>query len=105
MHCQFELCVLSSSFLHAVQVTCDDHACMYKNFYYNNGKWYVVVDGNTPIPVWRFSRNQEVIPIHYQDAREFTKSVSVLSVKSSLPMKILKKTGHRARRCKVPNKP
>lgn len=31
---------------------------MYTNLYYNNGRWYALVDGTMHIPSWRFSRNQ-----------------------------------------------
>jgi len=57
------------------EVKCDPNHCMYQNLYYNNGRWYALVDGSTYVPVWRFSRNQEVSTIHVKDVRAFTNSV------------------------------
>ncbi len=34
------------------------------------------MDGDTHIPHWRFSRNQEIVTIHVEDAREFINSVN-----------------------------
>ena len=44
------------------EVVCQQSHCVYTNMYYNNGRWYALVDGNLYIPSWRFSRNQEVGP-------------------------------------------
>jgi hypothetical protein len=42
----------------ATQVVCDHNHCVYHNLYYNNGRWYAIVDGARHIDSWRFSRNQ-----------------------------------------------
>lgn len=42
------------------EVVCETSHCVYTNMYYNNGRWYALVDGDLYIPSWRFSRNQEV---------------------------------------------
>ncbi|KAG2434032.1 hypothetical protein HXX76_007760 [Chlamydomonas incerta] len=57
------------------EVTCQTSHCVYTNMYYNNGRWYALVDGELYIPSWRFSRNQEVVPFHVLDAREFLDAV------------------------------
>ncbi|PNW72188.1 hypothetical protein CHLRE_16g678600v5 [Chlamydomonas reinhardtii] len=57
------------------EVTCQTSHCVYTNMYYNNGRWYALVDGELYIPSWRFSRNQEVVPFHVLDAKEFIDSV------------------------------
>lgn len=49
---------------------------MYHNLYYNNGRWFALVDGPMSVPNWRFSRNQEIVTLHVQDVRNFTDSVS-----------------------------
>ena len=55
--------------MHAIPVhrtcTCAAHA-----------RRYALVDGPKHVPVWRFSRNQEVVPLHVKDANKFTDSVS-----------------------------
>lgn len=73
---------------HATQVTCDESHCMYNNLYYNNGRWYALVDGATYVPVWRFSRNQEVGTIHVKDARNFTNSVRLSCCRTGVINKV-----------------
>jgi protein O-GlcNAc transferase len=48
---------------------------MYTNLYYNNGRWYALVDGSTAVPHFRFSRNQEITTIHVEDSWDFIDSV------------------------------
>jgi len=48
---------------------------MYTNLYYNNGRWYAIVDGPNHVQHWRFSRNQEIVTLHVQDAWQFVDSV------------------------------
>ena len=31
---------------------------IYRNLWYNNGRWYALVDGPKPVDAWHFSRNQ-----------------------------------------------
>ncbi len=57
------------------EVSCQASHCVYTNMYYNNGRWYALVDGELFIPSWRFSRNQEVVPFHVIDAKEFVDAV------------------------------
>ena len=49
---------------------------MYNNLYYNNGRWYALLDTQEETSGWRFSRNQQVITLHMNDVRTFTESVS-----------------------------
>lgn len=58
------------------EVTCEKSHCMYTNLYYNNGRWYALVDGETYIPSWKFSRNQEIVTLHVHNASDFLKPVS-----------------------------
>jgi hypothetical protein len=48
---------------------------MYRNVWYNNGRWYALVDGPEHVPSWRFSRNQEIVTLHVKNATEFARSV------------------------------
>lgn len=57
------------------EVSCDNSHCMYTNLYYNQGRWYALVDGGTHVPTWRFSRNQEIVTFHVEDAWDFVDSV------------------------------
>ncbi|MEW5301672.1 MAG: hypothetical protein WDW36_004517 [Sanguina aurantia] len=57
------------------EVGCETSHCMYTNLYYNNGRWYALVDGTLHIPSWRFSRNQEIVTMHVADVAAFTNSV------------------------------
>lgn len=58
------------------EVTCEKSHCMYTNLYYNNGRWYALVDGELYIPSWKFSRNQEIVTLHVQNATDFMKPIS-----------------------------
>lgn len=57
------------------EVGCENSHCMYTNLYYNRGRWYALVDGPNHIPHWRFSRNQEIVTMHVEDAWDFVDSV------------------------------
>lgn len=57
------------------EVTCDNSHCMYTNLYYNKGRWYALVDGPNHVPTWRFSRNQEIVTFHVDDAWDFVDSI------------------------------
>lgn len=57
------------------EVSCDNSHCMYTNLYYNQGRWYALVDGGAHVPTWRFSRNQEIVTFHVEDAWDFVDSV------------------------------
>lgn len=58
------------------EVVCQTSHCVYTNMYYNNGRWYALVDGDLYIPSWRFSRNQEVVPLHVHNATDFVNAVN-----------------------------
>ncbi|KAI8470588.1 MAG: hypothetical protein J3K34DRAFT_385246 [Monoraphidium minutum] len=48
---------------------------VYKNLWYNAGRWYALVDGPKHVASWRFSRNQEISALHVKDAAAFAASV------------------------------
>ncbi|GBF94574.1 hypothetical protein Rsub_06689 [Raphidocelis subcapitata] len=49
---------------------------VYRNLWYNNGRWYALVDGPKHVAAWRFSRNQEISPLHVESARAFANAVA-----------------------------
>lgn len=51
------------------EVVPSTHAVAYRNLWYNNGRWYALVDSGRVVPGWRFSKNHEVTPLHVADAR------------------------------------
>jgi hypothetical protein len=51
------------------------HYFLYRNLWYNNGRWYALVDGDAHVPSWKFSRNQEIVTLHVDDAATFLDSV------------------------------
>uniref|UniRef100_A0A7S3QL56 Glycosyltransferase 61 catalytic domain-containing protein n=1 Tax=Dunaliella tertiolecta TaxID=3047 RepID=A0A7S3QL56_DUNTE len=59
----------------STQMQCDNSHCMYTNLYYNNGRWYALLDSPEQTSGWRFSRNQQVLTLHVNDVRTFTDSV------------------------------
>jgi protein O-GlcNAc transferase len=48
---------------------------VYTNLWYNNGRWYALVDGPKTVNSWRFSRNQEITTLHVSDAAAFAETV------------------------------
>ena len=48
---------------------------VYTNLWYNNGRWYALVDGPKTVASWRFSRNQEITTLHVSDAAAFADTV------------------------------
>jgi hypothetical protein len=51
------------------------HHFLYRNLWYNNGRWYALVDGDSHVPSWKFSRNQEIVTLHVDNATTFLNSV------------------------------
>lgn len=47
------------------------HHVTYRNLWYNNGRWYALVDSNRTVPSWKFSRNHEITTLHVKDARKW----------------------------------
>eukprot|EP00877_Chromochloris_zofingiensis_P011466 jgi/Chrzof1/6573/Cz19g01160.t1 len=48
---------------------------LYNNLWYNGGRWYALVDGDKHVEPWKFSKNQEIMPLHVKDAQQFADSV------------------------------
>jgi len=71
--------MLTHTCKHNAQMTCDNSHCMYNNLYYNNGRWYALLDSPEKSSGWRFSRNQQVVTLHVKDVHTFTESVSAAS--------------------------
>ncbi|KAF8072370.1 ALDH10A8 [Scenedesmus sp. PABB004] len=46
-----------------------------RNLWYNAGRWYALVEGDRAVAPWRFSKNQEVAPLHVADAGAWAASV------------------------------
>jgi hypothetical protein len=51
------------------------HHFLYRNLWYNNGRWYALVVGASHVPSWKFSRNQEIVTLHVDNATTFLNSV------------------------------
>lgn len=45
----------------------DAHAC-YAVLRYNNGRFYLLVDGPLAVPPWKMTRNQDLNVLHVDDA-------------------------------------
>lgn len=50
------------------------HHVTYRNLWYNNGRWYALVDSDRTVPSWKWSKNHEVTTLHVQDARSWLRS-------------------------------
>eukprot|EP00798_Chlamydomonas_sp_ICE-L_P009430 gene9430-4060_t len=57
------------------EVKCSEAHCIFDNLYYNNGKWYAIVDGDNHVGTWRLSRNQEIITVHVISSQAFVDSI------------------------------
>ncbi|PRW56929.1 glycosyltransferase family 61 [Chlorella sorokiniana] len=53
---------------------CNDNYCLYENLWFNNGRFYLLVDGEEGIEPWKLTRNQELNIMHVNDARQFVAS-------------------------------
>lgn len=51
------------------------HHVTYHNLWYNNGRWYALVDSNRQVPSWKFSKNQEITTLHISDAKKWISTV------------------------------
>jgi hypothetical protein len=58
-----------------------DTYMLYRNLWYNNGRWYALVDGPDHVASWKFSRNQEIITLHVDNASAFADAVKWRVVK------------------------
>lgn len=52
-----------------LQVQINGSQSVYNNLWYNNGRWYAIVDGPDYVPSFRFSRNLEITTLHVEDAK------------------------------------
>lgn len=57
-------------------VSCKEYYCMYENLWFNNGRFYLLVDGPEAVGGWKMSRNQELHPLHVDNATSWAESVS-----------------------------
>lgn len=51
------------------------HYLLCKNIWYNNGKWYVLVDGPEYVKSIKISRNHQLVALHVKNASMFAASV------------------------------
>jgi hypothetical protein len=63
------------------EVVPSKHHVTYRNLWYNNGRWYALVDGPRQVSSWKFSKNQEITVLHVLDAREWAKSTKWRAVR------------------------
>jgi protein O-GlcNAc transferase len=63
------------------EVVPSKHHVTYRNLWYNNGRWYALVDGQRQVSSWKFSKNQEITALHVLDAREWVKTVKWRAVR------------------------
>lgn len=54
----------------------DKHHTLIENLWYNNGRWYLLADGDTPVAPVRLSRNQETRVLHVANATRWLDAVS-----------------------------
>lgn len=54
------------------EVVPSTHHVTYRNLWFNNGRWYALVDGDRQVASWKFSKNQEVTTLHVKDAQHWT---------------------------------
>lgn len=57
------------------EVNCSSSHCMYEKLWYNNGRWYLLVDGPTAVDSWKMTRNQDLNVLHVNDAKAFADGV------------------------------
>ncbi|PSC72084.1 EGF domain-specific O-linked N-acetylglucosamine transferase [Micractinium conductrix] len=53
---------------------CNDKYCIYDNLWYNNGRWYLLVDGDVGVEPWKLTRNVELNIHHVTNATDFLAS-------------------------------
>uniref|UniRef100_A0A1D1ZZ55 Glycosyltransferase 61 catalytic domain-containing protein n=1 Tax=Auxenochlorella protothecoides TaxID=3075 RepID=A0A1D1ZZ55_AUXPR len=57
------------------EVSCQDMQCTYQNLWYNNGRFYILVDGPNTVDPWKMSKNHHLQTLHVLDALAFVQSV------------------------------
>ncbi|KAK9828787.1 hypothetical protein WJX72_002076 [[Myrmecia] bisecta] len=62
------------------EVVCTATHCIYENLWYNNGRFYLLVDGPDTVTAWKMTRNQDLNVIHVNDAATFVKSVDFRTI-------------------------
>ncbi|KAL4853094.1 hypothetical protein ACK3TF_005878 [Chlorella vulgaris] len=55
---------------------CYDKYCIYDNLWFNNGRFYLLVDGDTGVEPWKLTRNQELNIMHVSNASAFLASTN-----------------------------
>lgn len=53
------------------EVVPSTHHVTYHNLWYNNGRWYALVDSGRQVASWKFSKNQEITTLHIKDAQKW----------------------------------
>ncbi|KAL4450135.1 hypothetical protein ABPG77_010804 [Micractinium sp. CCAP 211/92] len=53
---------------------CNDKYCIYDNLWFNNGRFYLLVDGETGVEPWKLTRNMELNIMHVANASDFLAS-------------------------------
>eukprot|EP00775_Hariotina_reticulata_P006840 gene6840-7058_t len=53
------------------EVVPSQHHVIYRNLWYNRGRWYALVDSSRQVAAWKFSKNQEINTLHVKDARRW----------------------------------
>ncbi|WIA28051.1 hypothetical protein OEZ86_010636 [Tetradesmus obliquus] len=63
------------------EVVPSKHHVTYRNLWYNNGRWYALVEGPRQVSSWKFSKNQEITALHVLDAKAWSKSTKWRAVR------------------------
>ncbi|KAK9836079.1 hypothetical protein WJX84_007267 [Apatococcus fuscideae] len=58
------------------EVNCTPSHCIYDKLWYNNGRYYLLVDGAKPVVGWKLTRNQDLHVVHVDDAQAFVDSIN-----------------------------
>ncbi|KAK9813868.1 hypothetical protein WJX73_002532 [Symbiochloris irregularis] len=53
------------------EANCTITHCIYENLWYNNGRFYLLVDGDKPVDGWMLTRNQALNVLHMNNATTF----------------------------------
>jgi protein O-GlcNAc transferase len=63
------------------EVVPSSHHVTYRNLWYNNGRWYALVDGPRQVSSWKFSKNQEITALHVLDAKKWVNTTKWRAVR------------------------
>lgn len=55
-------------------VDCKQYYCIYENLWFNNGRFYLLVDGPNTVDPWEMTRNQHLQVLHVDSVPEFVRS-------------------------------